>query len=41
VENPTQKQENIQIFKADNMPKERDFQKKYMLLERFVIHLNE
>lgn len=23
------------------MPKERDFQKKYMLLERFVIHLNE
>lgn len=23
------------------MPKDRDFQKKYMLLERFVIHLNE
>jgi hypothetical protein len=23
------------------MPKERDFQKKYLLLERFITHLNE
>lgn len=35
------KQENIQSYKVENMPKDRDFQKKYMLLERFVIHLNE
>ena len=41
VENPTLKQENIQTYRPDNMPKERDFQKKYMLLERFVVHLNE
>jgi len=41
VENPTLKQENIQSYKSDNLPKDRDFQKKYMLLERFVIHLNE
>lgn len=41
VENPTLKQENIQSYKIDNIPKDRDFQKKYMLLERFVIHLNE
>jgi hypothetical protein len=41
VENPTLKQENIQSYKVENIPKERDFQKKYMLLERFVIHLKE
>jgi hypothetical protein len=23
------------------MPKDRDFQKKYLLLERFIVHLNE
>lgn len=23
------------------MPKDRDFQKKYLLLERFMVHLNE
>ena len=40
VENPTLKQENILTYRVDNMPKERDFQKKYMLLERFVVHLN-
>lgn len=32
VENPTLKQEQIQAYKMENMPKERDFQKKYLLL---------
>jgi hypothetical protein len=41
VENPTLKQENILSYKAENMPKDRDFQKKYLLLERFMVHLNE
>ena len=41
MENPTLKQENIQSYKADSMPKDRDFQKKYLLLERFIVHLNE
>lgn len=41
MENPTLKQENILSYKADTMPKDRDFQKKYLLLERFMVHLNE
>ena len=32
VENPTLKQESIQSYKSDAMPKDRDFQKKYLLL---------
>ena len=32
VESPTLKQENIANYKVENMPKDRDFQKKYMLL---------
>lgn len=41
VENPTLKQENIITYKAETMPKDRDFQKKYLLLERFIVHLKE
>lgn len=41
VENPTLKQESILTYKAESMPKDRDFQKKYLLLERFMVHLNE
>jgi dolichyl-phosphate-mannose--protein O-mannosyl transferase len=41
VENPTLKQENIQTYKVETMPKDRDFQKKFLLLERFMVHLNE
>lgn len=32
VENPTLKQENILSYRPDTMPKDRDFQKKYLLL---------
>ena len=41
IDNPAGKEEKISSYGADNIPKDRDFQKKYMLLERFITHLND
>ena len=41
IENPSAKQEKLDSYTSETLPKERDFQKKYMLLERFIVHLND
>ena len=41
IDNPASKQEKINSYPIDNLPKERDFLKKYMLLQRFIVHLND
>lgn len=41
LKNPTLKDEKIEEYTQENIPKERDFQKKYLLLDRFISHLND
>ena len=41
IDNPAGKEEKISSYSGENIPKDRDFQKKYMLLERFITHLND
>lgn len=41
MKNPTSKDEKIEEYTQENIPKERDFQKKYLLLDRFITHLND
>jgi len=31
----------MEEYTQENIPKERDFQKKYLLLDRFITHLND
>lgn len=46
IENPSGKDEHIQTYpypsKKDNtLPSDKNFQKKFMLLEKFVVYLND
>ena len=41
LDNPSAKHEKMEMYNSDSLPKDRDFQKKYMLLERFIVHLND
>lgn len=41
IDNPAAKEDNIVCYGPDSLPVNKDFQKKYMLLERFVTHLND
>lgn len=41
LKNPTMKDEKVEEYTQENIPKERDFQKKYLLLDRFIAHLND
>lgn len=41
IDNPAGKEEKIFTYTQETVPKDRDYQKKYMLLERFITHLND
>jgi hypothetical protein len=41
IDNPAAKEDNIVAYSHDNLPVNKDFQKKYMLLERFIPQLND
>ena len=41
VDNPAAKQSKTNSYPIDNLPKDKDFMKKYLLLERFITHLND
>lgn len=41
IDNPAAKEDNIVCYGPDNLPANKDFQKKYMLLERFIPQLND
>lgn len=41
IDNPAAKDDNIICYTPENIPVNKDFQKKYMLLERFIPQLND
>ena len=41
IDNPAARDDNITTYSHDNLPVNKDFQKKYMLLERFIPQLND
>lgn len=41
IDNPAARDDNITCYSHDNLPVNKDFQKKYMLLQRFIPQLND
>jgi hypothetical protein len=41
LDNPASKDDNIVSYNQNNLPTTKDFQKKYLLLEKFIPQLND
>lgn len=41
IDNPAAREDSVVSYSHDNLPVNKDFQKKYMLLERFIPQLND